>query len=125
MNTPKPRTALGKKLVKAGYQIIREVGTRPFSFGSFVKGRWYEVVTPDGMAALFLKQGNSCFHTFGVSEWTASGSNVESAYNGGLGDAIGTDAQMRTYVKMVKSAPDRLTKEYAGLYAAQSQVING
>ena len=119
LNTITPQTALGKRLVKAGFRIVKEVNLK---FKG--TGRWYEVITPDNQSALLLKQSESCWHVFGAAMWTASGSSIEQSYRGGLGDAIGTDSQMKTYKRLVLSAPQRLSREYDGLYAAQGQVYN-
>jgi hypothetical protein len=113
--TIQPVTATGRKLVEAGFSIIREVASE-----SGRKGRWYEVITPDGHVAVFLKQGERCFHVFGETSWTTSGSSIETAHLGGLGDAISTDAQMKTYERLVANAPP-LAVRYDALWIAKGR----
>jgi hypothetical protein len=128
LGTPKgiaPNTKTGKALVAAGYTVVKEVKTRPHKLARSRAGRWYEVITPGGMSAVFMRQSDSAYHVFGSASWTASASSIERAHEGGLGDAIGTDAELKTYGRLVMSAPERLSREYDGLYAAQSQVFNG
>jgi hypothetical protein len=109
-------TAGGRELEAAGYKVVKEVKLKWSAHC-----RWYEVVAPNGEECLILRQSSNRWHAFGRSGWTASGSSPERAVKGGLGDAIDTDAQLKSYCNMVLRAPDRLAKEYYGLYEAQGQ----
>ncbi len=120
-----------KQLLAAGYQIVRVVSTRERLGGDWINGylhgpaktgKWFEVKLPSGETALLLKQSPACWHVFGESCWTASGSDLATAHRGGLGDAISTDSQMKTYARLVKRAPESLASKYDGLNAAKQQV---
>jgi hypothetical protein len=112
-------TRNGQRLIDAGFQVTHEVN----QWGSG-RGKWFEVVTPDGTEALVAVQNPSCWHCFYRFEGTASSTDPARCHEGGLGDAIGTDAQMRGYRRLVLNSPERLMREYDGLYRASSQVYN-
>ncbi len=128
-----------RQLTEAGYVLIKALSTRrkigdgwvdgngnptPPLYEAAKSGRWFEVQTPSSDHGLLLRQGPHCYHVFGSSCWTASGSNLTTAHRGGLGDAIGTDSQMRTYKRLVESAPRKWADDFEGLSAAKSQVYN-
>jgi hypothetical protein len=137
-------SAFERQLAKAGYALVRALSTRrkisdgwvdangnPTAplYGPSKSGQWFVVRTPDSPSAdsdtaLLLRQGPHCYHVFGKACWTASGSSLLTAYRGGLGDAIGTDSQMRTYCRLVSRAPETWAMEFEGLSAAKSQVWN-
>lgn len=102
------------QLINAGYTIHSRLRG----------GRWFEVTTPGGQAAVVGVQNPKAWHVFGKSRWTTSGSSAERAERGGLGDVIGTDAEMRGYKRFVLGAPRNLAGNYDGLYEAQGQVRN-
>lgn len=118
-NPVEPTTAGGRELVAAGYTLEREVQTRRDLKKLPIK--WYEVREPDGSEVLILKQSSNAWHAFFTFEGTASGSSAATATRGGLGDAIGSDSQLRSYCKIVLMAPESLVRKYRGLSAAQSQ----
>lgn len=88
------------------------------------KAGWFDVVTPDGDPAALWHQGAGLYHVFFASRGTASGSSLERAYKGGLGDAISDDKEMRGYIRGVLSAPQALVNKYEGLREAQYQAEN-
>ncbi len=112
-------TKNGKRLEAAGFTVLREVSLKWSG-----RGKWFEVTTPDGLPAIVGVQNPSCWHCFGESEWTASSSGPEHCHDGGLGDAIGTDSQMKGYKRLVLRAPQTLTAKYDGLYRASSDEYN-
>jgi hypothetical protein len=88
------------------------------------KAGWFDVVTPDGNPAALWHQGAGLYHVFFAFRGTASGSSLERAYKGGLGDAISDDKEMRGYIRGVLSAPQALVNKYEGLREAQYQAEN-
>lgn len=118
-NPVEPTTVGGRELVAAGYTLEREVQTRRDL--KKLPVRWYEVRTPNGEEVLILKQSPNAWHAFFTFEGTASGFSAASATRGGLGDAIGSDSQLRSYCRIVLRAPESLIRKYRGLSAAQSQ----
>ena len=85
--------------------------------------RWFKATTPGGETALVLRQAQYCWHVFGIAGWTGSGSDPKQAYcGGGLGDVIGTDAQMSAYKRWVRQAPMSWAAEFSGLWEAKQQV---
>lgn len=101
-----------RELESAGFQVVSKTG------------RWYEVVTPIGEQAVAYKQNAHAYHTFGLAEWTASGCNASTSHLGGLGDALGTDGEVRSYERIVLRAPSKLRRKYAGLCRASSDAFN-
>jgi len=93
-----------------------------------VDGRWlvaYEMAHVQGETPseqiLFLKQAPRLWHAFYRERATGSGTTPRAALNGGLGDAISTDKELRDYCKLVLSAPRSLVSQFGGLDVAQSQ----
>ena len=87
-------------------------------------GRWFEV-EKGGEAAVILHQHDGAWHWFSKPHAaTASDSDVTRCDQGGLGDAIGDDAGMRQYERLIRSAPDKLVTQYNGLYAAALDMAN-
>jgi hypothetical protein len=127
-----PKTVGGRELEKAGFIEIREI-----KLAGKGLGLWYEALTPPAKTpdakdwsprkgwrreeVLMLRQQKTIWHVFYRFEGTGSGSDSVSALTGGLGDAISTDREMKRYCDLVLSAPERLSREYDGLYAAQGQ----
>lgn len=106
-----------RELEEAGFTVVHEVRLKWKK-----PGRWFEVVTPGGGEdAVMLRQSPTVWHTFYRYEATASGHDPFRALTGGLGDVIATDGQLRTYLDLVLEAPERLLREYDGLYRASSQ----
>ena len=113
------KTLGGKQLTEAYFRVVKEIYTAQ------TKGQWYEVVNPEGDEGVVLRQANDIWHFFFKDfEGTASGSCPERCYLDGLGDAIGTDAQLETYKKYLYRALDRLLAEYDGLYRAATDALN-
>jgi hypothetical protein len=86
-------------------------------------GRWYEVTAPDGEHGAILKQSEACWHFFARDvAATASHSDVARCHLGGLGDAIGTDGQLKTYRQLLSepNVPAAL-RSYRGVHAAMTQ----
>ena len=124
------RTAGYRELKRHGFRNIYEVKLKWKG-----PGLWYEAEVPSsrgfgpkewtprttGETVLFLRQAKNRWHAFYQAEATGSGQTAAHALVGGLGDAIDTDAQMKRYCDLVLSAPERLTHEYDGLFAAQRQ----
>ena len=93
-----------------------------------VDGRWlvaYKMAsvrgeTP-GEAICFLKQGPRLWHAFYREPATGSGTTPLAALDGGLGDVISTDSELRSYCQQVLGAPRSLVSRFGGLYEAQRQ----
>ena len=68
-----------RQLTDAGLQIVEY---------AHANGKWVEVVTPDGEEAIIGRQNAHCFHAFGRSLWTASGSTAATSINGCIGDVL-------------------------------------
>lgn len=105
-------SAFQRELEAAGFQVINKID------------RWYEVITPHGEPAVAYKQNAHAYHVFGLTEWTASGCTAATSHTGGLGDALGTDGEVRSYERIVLRAPSKLLRKYDGLYRASSGVFN-
>jgi hypothetical protein len=91
---------------------LREAG---FTVHASHDGRWYEV-SRDGEDGLVLRQHENCWHWFSkLHAATASHNDISRCDSGGLGDALDTDAQVRTYERLVRNAPRHLVNEYVGL----------
>ncbi len=102
------------RIEAAGFTVIKVVRA----------GRWFEV-EKNGEKAAILYQHPSAWHWFSKAHAaTASDSSAERCDRGGLGDAISDDRDMRQYKKLMYDAPDRLLREYQGVYAASCQVYN-
>lgn len=110
------RTRGARQLEKAGFRGVREISLKYKG-----PGLWYEAYEPLGTHVCILRQGPAQWHVFYHYEATSSGGDPKSALHGGLGDAIGTDAELKRYCELVMRAPDRLVRKYNGLYAAMRQ----
>lgn len=125
------RTSGARELAAHGFTNIHAI-----SLAGKGPGLWYEATEPPpGWKSphdwtpradppeqiLLLRQAPNIWHVFYRYSATTSGSDPGSALKGGLGDAIDSDAQMRKYCDLVLAAPRRLSEEYDGLNAAQSQ----
>ncbi len=109
-------TKAERDILAAGYKEVYPVRIK------FEKSvRWFETVDAAGDEVLLLRQGPNRWHAFFTFAGTASGDSPATATRGGLGDAIDSDSQLRSYCRMVLSAPRRLSQKYEGLYAAQGQ----
>lgn len=106
------KTAFQVELETAGFQVIDNID------------RWYEVITPHGEPAVAYKQNAHAYHVFGQTEWTASGCTAATSHTGGLGDALSTDGEVRSYERIVLRAPSKLLRKYDGLYRASSYAFN-
>jgi len=109
------RSKFRAELESAGFRIVNKVD------------RWYEVLTPLPFSenACVYKQNAHAYHCFFEFEGTASGFSAATCHKGGLGDAIETDGEIRSYKRIVLNAPRKLMKKYDGLYRASSCVFNG
>jgi hypothetical protein len=110
------QTKTAKLLTDAGFKIGRK----------YDGGQWFEVTTPRGEFGAVLCQSFAAWHYFAEKvAATASDSNVALCHLGGLGDAIGTDAQMRTYKRLLteSNVPKEL-RRFDGVYAAMQQVAS-
>ena len=108
-------------LAAAGFKVLALY--RPRHFGAY---RWFAVVAPDGEHGAVFCQHKGCWHFFSRhSGGTASSSQVEHCHQGGLGDAIGSDSELRTYRRNLQpgNVPRRL-RRYEGVYQAMCQVYN-
>lgn len=105
-----------------GWQELTAAG---FKVHKGYRGRFYLVTAPDGESAVVLRQARNCWHYFAnASEATASGSTAAECMRGGLGDVIGTDGEMRTYRRLMFSAPGALLRASDGLYRGAIQVAS-
>lgn len=88
------------------------------------EGRWYEVERPGKFRfwrGVILRQGPGCWHWFSRDEEaTTSGTGPDNVDRGGLGDAVDSDSAMKTYSRLVRSAPLLLQGKYTGLRRASS-----
>jgi len=110
------------ELETAGFGSVKALGTKP-QFGPAVYGKWFEAMLPgSNEVVLVLRQSGNCWHTFGGAAWTASSTSVERCQEGGLGDAIGTDGELKVYARLVNRAPSSWCDRFEGLWAAKSQV---
>ena len=117
----------------AGFGSVKALGTKQRigetldGLGSIyapaVYGKWFEAMLPGSdEKVLVLRQSANCWHTFGAGGWTASSASVERCHEGGLGDAIGTDGELKAYSRLVNRAPSVWCDRFEGLWAAKSQV---
>ena len=106
----------GRELERAGFTVIKEVELKWEA-----PGKWFEAITPQGEEVAMLRQSAHRWHAFFKVPATASGGDPISALKGGLGDVIDTDAQLRSYCRMVLRAPLRLARYYDGLNSAGQQ----
>lgn len=84
---------------------------------------WFEVIKGEE-CGLVVRQNAHAYHWFAQNiAATGSGTSVSCCDRGGLGEAIGTDAEIRTYKKLIRQSPMRLQQSYAGLYEAVCQVL--
>ena len=83
--------------------------------------RWFRATSPRGELGVVLRQSEGCWHFFDDAGWTASGTSPHNCHKGGLGDAVGSDSQLKTYCRLVLGAPRFLTEQCKGLQAAQGQ----
>lgn len=107
-------TKTEKLLTEAGFKIGRK----------YDGGRWFEVTTPDGELGAVLCQSFAAWHYFSENHAaTASSSNPARCHLDGLGDAIATDSQMRTYERLLReeNVPSSLYR-FAGVFAAMGQI---
>ena len=83
-----------------------------------VGNKWFSVTHREtGDQGILLCQSKHKWHFFWSSfEGSASGHSPETAVDGGLGDVIGTDGELRSYLKMVGNAPVIYLDECDGLY---------
>jgi hypothetical protein len=88
------------------------------------KMKWVEGETP-GESICFMKQAPRIWHAFYRERATGSGTTPLAALDGGLGNVISTDAELRSYCKQVLSAPHSLVSRFDGLYEAQKQCREG
>jgi hypothetical protein len=86
---------------------------------------FYRVTAPNGDEGIIMRQSGSRWHFFWAGfVGTASGHSPETCMNGGLGDAIDTDAQLRSYCRMLINAPEMYLQENDSLYRASSDAFN-
>lgn len=104
---------------------VQRLEAAGFTVGRAYRGRWFDVVK-DGEAAVVVRQHENCWHWFAVAnESTASGVSPERCADGLLGDVIGTDAELKTYTRLLLDAPQALLIHCSALYSASSEVFNG
>jgi cytochrome P450 len=106
-------------LQAAGFKVLALY--RPHPYGAY---RWFAVVAPDGERGAVFCQHAGCWHFFSKHHSsTASSSSAARCHEGGLGDAIGSDGELRTYRRNLQpgNIPKRL-RAYHGVYAAMCQV---
>lgn len=100
-----------KELTQAGFTVIANHGAR-----------WVEVIDPTGEHGAVWKQSASAWHYFAKAcHATANSCNAATCHLGALGEAIGTDSQLRTYRRGVASPPKAL-RSFLGVRSAMSQV---
>lgn len=102
-----------KMLTEAGFKVIKV----------YPGARWFEVVSPDRGRGIVLRQNFDCWHFFYVDfVSTGSGSTAKGCPYGGLGDAIGSETQMRTYKRLLDepNVPEPLRK-HPSVYVAMQQ----
>lgn len=112
---------LADVLAAAGFRVLSLY--RPHAFGQH---RWFAVVAPDGELGAVFCQSRACWHYFSkLHAATASSCVVERCHREGLGSAIGTESEMRTYRRNLHpSNVPRDLRQYAGIVAAMGQVLN-
>jgi hypothetical protein len=142
----KPMTQGYKELTKAGFGNVKQLGTRerlgdewvtdasgnvvPGLKGPARYGKWFECDVPratlqiaeSNERVLMLRQSRNIWHAFYSYTATASGGDPARALTGGLGDAIDTDEELKSYSRLVSEAPVGWADRFQGLSAAKSQV---
>lgn len=128
------RSVGASQLAQHGFTDIHEI----VLWGKGI-GLWYEATEPPPSwkgphdwtpraeprdRVLLLRQAPNIWHAFYRAPATGSGHDPRRALTGGLGDAIGDDAQMERYCALVLAAPLRLAEDYSGLYEAQGQCFH-
>lgn len=104
------RNVSGRSLLGLGFTVLA------------THGNWFEVIDPSGDPGALLRQSVNRWHWFSkYDRATGSGRDPVRALRGGLGDAIDTDSQMRSYCRMVETAPRSINQDYAGVFAALCQ----
>lgn len=107
-------TETQKRLEAAGFTVSKV----------YPGAKWFEVTDPTGEAGAVLCQSFAAWHYFSRDvAATASSSDPKRCHLDGLGDAIGTDAQMATYKGLLH--PNRVPRplqRFEGVYAAMGQV---
>ena len=87
--------------------------------------RWIHVLAPSGEEGVLFRVSANKWHWFSWHyEATGSGHSPLRALDGGLGDVIGTDGEMRSYRVQMLAAPNCYLTKCAGLYRASCQVFN-
>ncbi len=110
------RTGGQQALEEAGFTVHR----------AFPGGRWFEVTDPDGCVAFVLKQSEGAWHWFdAVGSATASNSSAAGCHRGGLGDALATDSQLRTYRNLLNGALPEAVRKCDSVYRAASAAREG
>ncbi len=108
-------TLAQKRLEAAGFKVLGGYG-----------GGWFRVTTPDNRVGVVLCQSAVAWHFFNTDfVETASGSSPDRCHVGGLGNALNTDSQVRTYKRLLH--PDNVPRDlhsHKSVYAAMSQVAN-
>jgi hypothetical protein len=87
------------------------------------KGRWYTATKNNDPCAILYQHDNAWHWFHAVHQATASGSSASQAANGGLGDAISDDDDMKQYKRMIRQTPPGIL-DLAGVFAAYCQVQN-
>lgn len=96
-------------IVSAGYTIRNVIRQNGYM--------WIECTDNRGEDAVIVRQNAHAYHWFSkLHAVTGSGCSVLTCDSGGLGDAIGTDSEMKTYKKLINGAPTKLQRNYKGLY---------
>lgn len=130
-----------RELLKAGFTNIKALGTRAVLSRDWVgnaalrgpvsRGKWFECDTPVATLSvkttervIVLRQSRNIWHAFYAYRATASGPTPLCALTMGLGDAIGTDGELRSYSRLVSRAPETWAREFEGLNAAKEQAYN-
>lgn len=87
--------------------------------------QFYRVETPQGERGILVRQGPNCWHFFwSAFEGSSSGMSIDEALKGGLGDAIGTDSQLRGYRSLMIQAPEKYLRQCSGLYRCSVDAFN-
>ncbi len=100
-----------RELKEAGFTVT----------ATYPGGKWFQVTAPLGEKGAVLRQSGAAWHFFAAeSTSTYSGSSADQCHLGGLGDALVTESQCRTYYHLVLHNVPRDLKEWNSVYAAQS-----
>ena len=106
------QTKFYKELIESGFTVVNQV-----------EKMWFEAIDPMGYNCLVVKQNAHAYHWFDKNTGsTASGSSAKSCYMNCIGDAIGSDSELKTYYKLILSASEKLMNKYEGLMQAAMQV---